>query len=86
MGFILSDNKANVLVANNAKSASRSRHFLRRYHTLQRRMADGECRVIKITDDLMPADFLTKWVPKEKLKRSVDHASNARARAVHWGN
>ena len=83
---ILSDNKANVLVANNAKSASRSRHFLRRYHTLQRRMADGECRVVKITDDLMPADFLTKWVPKEKLKRSVDHASNARARAVHWGN
>ena len=83
---ILSDNKANVLVANNAKSASRSRHFLRRYHTLQRRMADGECRVVKITDDLMPADFLTKWVPKEKLKRSVDYASNARARAVHWGN
>ena len=83
---ILSDNKANVLVANNAKSASRSRHFLRRYHTLQRRMADGECRVVKITDDLMPADFLTKWVPNEKLKRSVDHASNARARAVHWGN
>ena len=54
---------------------------------LQRRMADGECRVLKITDDLMPADFLTKWVPsREKLKRSVDHASNARARAVHWGN
>ena len=43
-------------------------------------------RVVKITDDLMPADFLTKWVPKEKLKRSVDHASNAPARAVHWGN
>ena len=56
-----------------------SRHFLRRYHTLQRRMADGECRVVKITDDLMPADFLTKWVPKEKLKRSVDHASKQRA-------
>ena len=48
--------------------------------------ADGECRVVKITDDLMPADFLTKWVPREKLKRSVDHASNARARAVHGGN
>ena len=57
---ILSDNKANVLVANNAMSASRSRHFLRRYHTLQRRMAEGECRVVKIADDLMPADFLTK--------------------------
>ena len=77
---ILSDNKANVLVANNAMSASRSRHFLRRYHTLQRRMAEGECRVVKIADDLMPADFLTKWVARDKLKRSVDFATNARAR------
>jgi len=51
---ILSDNKANVLVANNAMSASRSRHFLRRYHTLQRRMAEGECRVVKQTTSCPP--------------------------------
>ena len=77
---ILSDNKANVLVANNAMSASRSRHFLRRYHTLQRRMAEGECRVVKIADDLMPADFLTKWVARALVAKSTLRFSLSRAR------
>ena len=48
--------------------------------TFMGRMAEGECRVVKIADDLMPTDFLTKWVARDKLKRSVDFATNARAR------
>ena len=76
---VLTDNKANALVANDAASASRSRHFLRRYWALQQRMAQGEVNVVKIADEHMPADFLTKWIPSAKRKLSVAHATNARA-------
>ena len=34
----------------------------------------------KVPDEAMPADFLTKWVPKAKLRTSIDYATNARAR------
>ena len=78
---ILSDNKANVLVANNTASAARCRHYLRRYLTLQRRMSEGECTVIKVPDAAMPgADFLTKWLGAAKLNKSIAYATNSRAR------
>lgn len=77
--IILTDNQANLLVASNATSASKSRHFLRRYWALQQRLAQGECCLTKIEDANMPADFLTKWLPAAKLRKSVDCATNARA-------
>ena len=74
---ILTDNKANLLVANDAASASRSRHCLRRYHALQQRIAAGEAQLLKVPNEHMPADFLTKWINKEKLKKSVKYATNS---------
>ena len=74
---LLTDNKANLLVATNTASATRSRHFLRRYVALQQRLAAGECQLIKVPDPHMPADFLTKWINREKLKQSVRYATNA---------
>ena len=78
--LIVSDNKANVLVANDAASASRSKHFLRRYHTLQQRIACGDVIVAKLDDANMPSDFLTKWIPAKKLAVSVRYATNSGAR------
>ena len=74
---ILTDNQANCLVARNATSAARARHFLRRYTVLQQRIGNGEVTVYKIDDPNMPADFLTKWLPANKLRDSVAYATNS---------
>ena len=79
---IMTDNIANLHVANDSASATRSRHFLRRYWALQQRIARGETSLVKVADENMPADFLTKWIDTAKLRRSVEYATNARA-AVH---
>ena len=77
---ILSDNLANCLVAQDATSAARAKHFLRRYTVLQQRIRSAECQVFKVDDPNMPADFLTKWLPQAKLRDSVAYATNSRRR------
>lgn len=77
---ILTDNSANLSVACKTASASRSKHFIRRYLALQRRVAEGAVVMVKIDDENMPADFLTKWVALKKLRKSVEYATNARAK------
>ena len=76
---ILTDNKANLLVATNSASAQRSRHFLRRYYALRQRMARGECRLVKVDDANMPADFMTKWLGGPKFRTSLAYATNSDA-------
>ena len=78
---ILTDNKANLLIARSATSASRAKHFLRRYITLQQRIASDELVVVKVDDANMPSDFLTKWLPSAKLRKSLVYATNSKARA-----
>ena len=73
------DNKANLLVATNSASAQRSRHFLRRYYALRQRMARGECRLVKVDDANMPADFMTKWLGGPKFRTSLAYATNSDA-------
>ena len=75
---IMTDNKANLLVANDSASATRSRHFLRRYWALQQCIARGACKLVKADDAWMPADFLTKWLPSAKLAKSIAYATNRR--------
>ena len=58
--------------------ARRSRHFLRRYWALQQRIGRGEVSVVKVEDPQMPADFLTKWLARDKFNLSVNYATNAR--------
>ena len=73
---IATDNLANERVCNNAKSASRSRHFLIRYAAVQRYIAQGDIAVQHIADEENPADFLTKWVGKKKLRASLRYTCN----------
>ena len=44
-------------------------------------MSNGECRVVKVDGENMPADFLTKWTPADEFKKSIAYATNARSRA-----
>ena len=73
---IATDNRANQLVAHDATSAKRARHFLRQYWVLQQRIEAGDIAVRKLPTSLMPADFLTKWISGIKFKRSSAYATN----------
>ena len=39
------------------------------------RIAEGEIVLKHVRDEHMPADFLTKWIPKDKLKTSLLYAT-----------
>ena len=80
---ILSDNKANVLVANNTASAARCRHFLRRYLTLQRRMWHEQGGVHRHQGPRRRhASRHSHQVARRaaKLNKSIAYATNSRAR------
>ena len=79
---IKSDNAANVLVANGQGSAKNSKHFLRRYCSIKQRVQQHEITVGHVPDSKNPADFLTKWVSKQKLNASVQTATNNTVSAV----
>ena len=71
------DNKANYTVGTGVGCPTRSKHFLRRYHVLRQRIASEEVRLEHVPDEQMPADFLTKWIPKPKLERSLRYATGS---------
>ena len=77
--LIATDNKAHMLVANNAGSSVRSRHFLKKYTILQERLRCKEVDVKHVADAQNPADFLTKWVSADKFKKSLSYATNSTA-------
>ena len=75
--LIGTDNRANQLVGSGASCPSRSKHFLRRYHSLLRRVQEGECVIKHVPDADMPADFLTKWIDVKKFERSLAYVTNS---------
>ena len=56
---------------------TRSKHFLWRYHSLKQRIRSGEVTLVHVPDPQMPADFLTKWIPRTKLEQSLRYACNS---------
>ena len=52
---------------------------MRRYFALRQRMARGECRLVKVDDANMPADFMTKWLGGPKFRTSLAYATNSDA-------
>jgi hypothetical protein len=77
--LIGTDNLANQRIGTGLGAPTRSRHFLRRYYTLKQRIAAGEVDLRHVSDADMPADFLTKWIPRSKLELSLEYVTNARA-------
>ena len=59
-------------------TASRSRHFLRRYYAFLQRVKAGEVAIGHVPDSDNPADFLTKWLPAPKFNRSIEYVTNQR--------
>jgi hypothetical protein len=71
------DSSSNLAVARNQGAATLSRHSLRRWAALRQRMEDNQIFLAKVGTADMPCDFLTKFVSKEKLKRSLIFATNS---------
>ena len=78
--LLTTDNLANQRVASGGANPTRSRHFLRRYWALHRRIAEGEVTIKYLPDTDQPADFLTKFLGSKKLVQSNDYAINRRSR------
>jgi hypothetical protein len=76
--IICSDNKANALIGSEMGNSSRAKHSLRRYLTFLQRTRAGECVLRHVPDVENPSDFLTKWVGRDKLRRSLAYATNSR--------
>ena len=74
---ISTDNLANHKVGSGIGGPTRSKHFLRRYHSLKQRIRDGDAVLVHVPDPQMPADFLTKWIPSAKLEASLRYACNS---------
>ena len=79
--LITTDNKANQLVGSGQSGAARSRHHLRKYLEIQQAVALGNVILRHVPDAENPADFLTKWLSKEKVDVSIEYATRL-SRAV----
>ena len=76
---LLTDSRSNNLVANNAGSSTRSRHYLRMYRRLQQRIESDHVTVKYVPDRDMPSDVLTKYVDKGKFERCVAYLTGMRS-------
>ena len=75
--IIGTDSSSNLAVARRQGAAARSRHSLRRWANLIKRMEANEIYLAKVATAEMPCDFLTKFVSKDKLRKSLAAATNS---------
>ena len=76
------DNVANRRISSGEGNAGRSKHIVRNYCAFRRRVAAGICTPFYVPDEDNMSDFLTKWIGKKKVRRSLDYLTNARARKM----
>ena len=71
------DNRANLLLSSGEGAPTRMRHAIRRFKVFTQRVATGACVLIHTPDNVNAADFLTKYVGKDKYKASRRYATGA---------
>ena len=76
--FLGTDNSANASLASGRANPSRLRHAARRYTAFLQRVSRGAVEVGHVRDEENPSDFLTKFLKKDKVRRSLEFATNAR--------
>ena len=68
---VLTDSLSGALVLNSSKSVGRSRAFLWRCAVVIELCQQGVIEIVHVDDEQNPADYLTKWVPQTKVRRSA---------------
>ena len=71
------DSSSNLAVGSGRGAPSRSKHTLRRWTEVTKRMEMKQILLVKVDTEEMPADFLTKFVGKVKLAKSLKRATNS---------
>ena len=77
--FVGTDSLSHEQVLNKMMNSGRSKPFIKQYIIQQQRLASGDITVGHVPDVHMPSDFLTKWINKKKLNRSLQFATNSAA-------
>ena len=80
--LLLTDNSSNKQLINQSGTPGRARHAIRRYHSLIQSVKQGSIRAVHVPDAVNPADFLTKFVGKAKLKASLEFITNIKHRVA----
>ena len=75
--MIGTDSLSNFQVAMGMATPGRIKHIMRQWQIVQERVKAADIQLLRIGDADMPADFLTKWLPKKKLLASLARATNA---------
>mgnify|MGYP002812798095 CR=1 FL=1 len=75
--FVGTDNKASALIGSGRGLPGRSKHCIRRYLAFLQRVASRVVALFHVPDEDNPADFLTKWLGRTKLEKSVAYATNS---------
>ena len=70
--FVGTDNQGALSLGKNPIHHQRTKHIDIRYHTLRNAVSEGLIDLNYVNTDDMPADFLTKALPKEKHRRCMD--------------
>ena len=76
------DNSADSRIAGGIGTPSASKHLIRRYVSFRGRIKRNVASIYHIHDVENYSDFLTKWLPRDKLRRSLEILTNT-ARRVH---
>ena len=72
------DNKSAAEVAAGIGNTQRARHCLRSFHILMQRVQRRSVRIGYVPDPQNPADYLTKFLDREKVRWSDAYATNTR--------
>ena len=75
---ILSDSLSSASVVSHHGTPTKMKHFLRHVHLVMQSVLYGDNVVKHISGVEMPADFLTKWVTRDKLKKSIAYLTNSK--------
>ena len=71
------DNSANLAIAMGTASPARSKPDLIKWASLKDRIKRKLTTMTKIPTAVMPVDFMTKWMRKEKVEEQVAYLINA---------
>jgi hypothetical protein len=81
--LLLCDAEAALRAASGQQTTARLKHTLRRAAIVQARIRESEIALAHIPDATNFVDFLTKWVPKEKVEPSLAYLNGTVNRAAH---
>ena len=77
------DSTSNHSVATRRGAPQRVKHALRRWFNFHQRVLAKQVHLVHVPGAQIPADFLTKWVTKQKYYDSLNYLTNSVNKVRH---